>query len=238
MIKQIHTSIIGRSHVQENTRCQDATFAINQKQFCGIALADGAGSKAYSEHGAKLVTQKVLRYVAKNFTKVLSLGTVEAAHDIIEFLQSELANKYGDINEYGSTLLFVVTRNSDGKTIVGHIGDGHILQKNNQGISVLSNPENGQYQNSTFFITDKSAKAHLRISFYEKSALGYMLMSDGSSHSLVSVSTNNPSAATEKFFDWLENNDPKVALKAVHKALKEIISVKTHDDCSLAMMVI
>jgi len=238
MIKQIHTSIIGRSHVQEGTRCQDATFAINQKQVCGIALADGAGSKVHSEDGARLVTQKSLRYIAKNFTKILNLGEVDAAHNIIEFLQSELTDKYGDINEYGSTLLFVVMRKSDGKTIVGHIGDGHILKRTSEGVSVLSSPENGQYQNSTFFVTDKSAKEHLRLGFYEKNALGYMLMSDGSSHSLVSVSTGNPSTAIQKFFEWLENNEPKATLKAVQKALREVISVKTHDDCSLAMMVL
>lgn len=237
-MKIIHASTIGRAHVQEKTKCQDATFSINQKGFSGISLADGAGSKKLSHLGAKLVTKMVLRYTAKNFSAILEMGEAIAAHHLIQYLQSELKSKYGeDIREYASTLLFAITRNSDGRTIVGHIGDGHILAKKDDGLSVMSLPENGAYQNSTYFVTESHAKDHLRISFLSEPVSGFMLMSDGSSHSLVSSASQSPSVAAKKFFDWLEGNETKIALKAVEGALKDVISAKTHDDCSLAIMV-
>ena len=60
------------------------------------------------------------------------------------------------------TLLFVSIKNN--KYIAGHIGDGIIGIIDEKGDAiVLSEPENGEFANTTYFTTSENYKYHLRL---------------------------------------------------------------------------
>ncbi len=64
-----------------------------------------------------------------------------------------------------------------------HIGDGFAVYMRDDGESVLSLPENGEYSNETYFVTDEDWQEHLRITALSEISQGGVigLMSDGAS---------------------------------------------------------
>ena len=62
-----------------------------------------------------------------------------------------------------------------------HIGDGFAIYQGAAGDSVLSRPENGEYADETFFVTDEDWQDHLRFTPVPRPERGSVigLMSDG-----------------------------------------------------------
>ncbi len=60
-----------------------------------------------------------------------------------------------------------------------HIGDGVGVVEFDDGTSVLSLPENGEYANETYFVTQDEWSAHLRVTPFSGRVRCLALMSDG-----------------------------------------------------------
>ena len=59
--------ITGKSHIENNTPCQDRTFSQSRNDTTVITLADGAGSCISSDIGAEIVTKLVADVICDNF---------------------------------------------------------------------------------------------------------------------------------------------------------------------------
>jgi serine/threonine protein phosphatase PrpC len=232
----------GRSHLTKNTPCQDRTFQLveNHKTgtFYGISLADGAGSCSHSDIGAEVVTNRILFFLKSNFSSLFKKNNID--EKVLVYIEKELKkiskqNNY-DLKDLSSTLLFIAIKNDS--FIIGHIGDGIIGVLNNENkISVISYPENGEFANSTYFTTSLKYEKRLKIlKGTIKNSLGFILMSDGTGESLYDKKNKILIDINADIINWLENNSEKDVKDALNNNLKEVISQRTLDDCSIGII--
>lgn len=233
---------VGRGHAGSATPCQDA-YAMKVIGSVGcIALADGAGSRKYSDRGAQICVDAVSKFVAKQFDTLLRLSESRPALVSEMILQCAVValrryvrrKKYG-VDDLACTLLFAAYK--DGHVLAGHLGDGVICVQDGAEVRVLSLPENGEYVNSTFFVTDKGASSHLRIyQFDVTGSVGLMLMSDGTAESLFNRSTMELAPAVTTMFGWAQKLSAKKLSAVLEQNLAQLFRVKTTDDCSIAIL--
>ena len=186
--KVIKAEMTGTSHKKNGTPCQDVTKKLVTSNSCTIVLADGAGSASLSELGAELTCKSVLRTFHRDFEELFDMDPSLAKTKIIHSIRTRLGIKAKKFNqkkeELASTLLFVSIKNN--KYIAGHIGDGIIGIIDEKGDAiVLSEPENGEFANTTYFTTSKNYKYHLRLYRGEiDNYNSFFLMSDGAAEGL------------------------------------------------------
>ncbi len=178
-----YSSVRGSKHETQNKSNQDAVAYQKRENVAVIALADGAGSRKWAEVGAKTVVHTIAEYVCDHFEHLLTLSNDEIQQELFEVLRQALhsvATQYDEesIHEFGSTLLFV---GSDTQNhLLGHLGDGCIIGYTDDTFILLSYPENGADENTTYFTTSFCAKEHLKIRKENTNEMnGVLLLSDG-----------------------------------------------------------
>lgn len=171
-----HASVIGASHISTNTPCQDASVILTTQadEWLVIVVSDGAGTATRAEEGATYVSQ----FFSEELIKLVSeLNTRAPGHWINDFVIEKVLetrkalrqlSKSDEIRDFNCTLVACLLGPKGGFSI--HIGDGAIVggyRSENQGeVSnhlFISEPENGEYANETFFITEGDWIKHLRI---------------------------------------------------------------------------
>ena len=114
----IKTAIQGKSHIVDNTPCQDKVFSLNYNDNCIVSLADGAGSAKYSHLGAEAVTKFICHDIDRNFEQyfkeedgfVIKKFLIQ---NIQQLLQSVAEYNNCTINDLASTLLMVAIKNDN-----------------------------------------------------------------------------------------------------------------------------
>ena len=169
---------IGSSH-RDREEKQDSVAILNDKNgnitFC---LSDGAGSSKYSQHSSKISADFIASALLELPEEIKNRGVgawindyiVQCVLDLRKFLFKEF-DTY-DLRDYHCTLVAGIL--FQGNCLVAHIGDGAILAGTcdvtkdaiclNEKL-VVSEPENGEYKNETFFLTEPHWLSHLRIKF-------------------------------------------------------------------------
>lgn len=209
-----------------------------------IALADGAGSRPKSEHGAEAVVREVLRVLSAEFddfylrccTAPSDLGKL-LHQKLVAALCNEAARHTCEIDALASTLLFVAHKGN--RFIAGHIGDGVIAKVDETGTpTTLSFPVNGEYANTTVFVTDVKAAEQIRLYCGETNPnfLGFVVMSDGCAESLYDKKSAQPAAAIAKLLTWNRELSRRKIKSILAGNLEGAFSKKSTDDCSLALM--
>jgi hypothetical protein len=209
-----------------------------------IALADGAGSRERSGIGAEAVVQASLVMLEANFDWIYGLcelgnGTAQQyIHQrLMAAIQVEATKLACEVSALASTLLFVAHK--QGRFIAGHLGDGVIVHVDQKGhAQTLSHPENGEYANTTVFVTDNLAVDRLRLLHGEldAGASGYALMSDGSAESLYDKQSGKPATAVSKLIEWNATVSRKKIESILIGNLEGSFTKKSSDDCSLALL--
>jgi Protein phosphatase 2C len=181
-------SAAGRYHLESGAPCQDAGhYARVDGAWVGV-VCDGAGSAAQGSRGAEFVA----RALAEGIARSLDEGALRASdpRDWIVPLQAQIAQTRGELEtiaqvagaplrDYATTLVGCVVRGAQGCTF--HVGDGFALLRTPGGHRVLSAPENGEFADQTYFLSDESWQEHLRLVPFEGAVAGSIigLMSDG-----------------------------------------------------------
>ena len=242
--KLAFSSIAGRNKGNARGVCQDAVFGKTLKGISCIALADGAGSKRLSGTGARKVVRNVVELVLANFDEFfeqVDRGTPETTkRKILNSILKELASaRFADqmgINEYACTLIFTAAEKN--RFLLGHLGDGIVLSTENGTSKVLSWPDNGEFANETFFVTSKNAFDKLRLSTeLLKVPRSVLLASDGAGFSLINNSNKKIAPAVNTLCEWAATRPRKEMNIILKTNLKKMFTVKTIDDCSIAIMV-
>ena len=222
--------------------CQDKTYCAEGRGVQVIALADGAGSAKLSHLGAEIVSREICHYMMKNFTCLMELDAApQVRHDIITYLISKLqivADQKGcDLADLACTLLVAaVSKNS---YIVLHLGDGVIACFAHDDIKVASLPDNGEYANSTVFVTSASAENSLRLLRGKLGGIsGFALMSDGAASGFFQKQTRMFAPALKSLM--LRCSDMRVQQleDSASRVLEQIRDTHTSDDCSVAIMAV
>lgn len=153
-------SVQGTSHKAVDVECQDVhRVDVTPVGELIIVVADGAGSAKHARWGAEIAVT--------NVTDILIARLAESAPDSLDSLATivEQAVRGGHaalistaesaglpVRSFHTTLTCVLV--SDVGVIVGKIGDGVVVDRSESaGLQTLAPPDNGEYVNSTYFLT-------------------------------------------------------------------------------------
>lgn len=240
MWKTINYEVRGRGHEKNGLPCQDRTLTIHRNGVTVIALADGAGSAKHSEIGAQTTVIAVSNLLAEQFTRLIQNNSGAQVKQLIEAtIQEALTEQQQALNcEYkdlASTLLTVAIK--DDQFIVIHVGDGVIGYIKNDELLVASSPENGEFANTTVFVTSSSMTQSMKLLKGQlKEITGFVLMSDGTAESFYHKQTKSLAAVLKKFVAWTAILTKDKMTELVEDSFEKVIRMKTQDDCSIAIV--
>jgi hypothetical protein len=190
--KAAGVSVRGFSHEVSGDPCQDShLLAVLPGGWLVVVTADGAGSARYSDLGSQTACQVVLDALSARLRKRplvkpadVSLadvrrwveGAVEAARERITALAAE---KGGQIADCHATLVGCIAGEDGGYFF--HIGDGagFAIDASDPAHCIISGPENGDYADTTYFLTEDGWKDRLRVDSFDRRCDLILLMSDG-----------------------------------------------------------
>lgn len=171
---------MGQSHQTSQIPCQDkfSCKVSADGRWLSVAVSDGAGSALNAEAGAEITSTIFCEELLGLSIQLESRAPGEWINDfVVECVlkvRNQLRNKAksDDIKSFHCTLVAALVGPEGGFSI--HIGDGCIFggQFNNDSQRgevelnsnfVISKPENGEYTNETFFITEGNWIKHLRV---------------------------------------------------------------------------
>jgi hypothetical protein len=186
--KVFFASVAGKYHLDSNVPCQDSGHytVIDDVLIC--VVCDGAGSASEGQMGAEFFSSKVTGLLSESIKSgQFPQGTQSDYFDylstIIQTARSQLndtaLSRQIELRDFACTLVGCITSQSGGCFF--HIGDGFAVHMSNDGESVLSQPENGEYSDETYFVTDENWNDHLRVTLLSEINQGELigLMSDG-----------------------------------------------------------
>lgn len=236
MWHSVQSSIQGKSHIEQNIPCQDKTFIYNDDDISVFSLSDGAGSAKYSHFSAEKLTQEIAYFIKDNYNSLYSENpnnTKTLIFSIIDKCLSELKHTHSCENhDLSATLLCVAIKNNS--FICFHIGDGVIGCLDQDELKPISLPSNGEFVNTTSFVTSKNRESEIRIVKNELNAIeGFFLMSDGSAEGLFHKKTRQFSPAIKKLIVYCNLMPLEKLSEEITQSLKNTLSKITKDDCSL-----
>lgn len=185
-------SVAGFSHQEEEIPCQDAHAILTTPSGWLIAVvSDGAGSAPRSGEGSRSFCDEVTSHLRARLEEAqinvstqmdevtLRLWVESAIEKVREDLFLLASANDGSLRDFHATLVGVVAGAKSG--MLFHIGDGAGCATNlrNMSNSILSEPENGEYANETYFATQEDWRAHLRVTPFGPDYDLIALMSDG-----------------------------------------------------------
>jgi len=207
-----------------------------------IALADGAGSAALAAEGATVAVNSVTRYIGQHFHRMRRMAADVRQQSVLGHVRAALGRaaqrRHVKITELASTLLFAAC---DGRTLlIGQIGDGRIGVRNahtGQWSSAVE-PARGEFANETWFVT--TPESDRRFNLITLSATDFdacALMSDGAEASLFDTSRQVFAKAVDSLARWVSDHPVAKVEKALTQELAAVLTTKTHDDVSIALLV-
>lgn len=240
--------VTGRAHATSGLVCQDFVAAGSGDDGSGvgyIVLADGAGSRRHAASGAEAAVGACEALLKRGFDalhariKANATGAARSVLDVVlKALDAEALRLGCERDALAATLVFAAQCGE--RYVTGHIGDGVIFQRDGDGVvHTASPPFNGEYANTTAFVTDAEALSRLRVSAGECAAGGaggFAVVSDGCAHSLYHRRSGRPAEAVGKLMAWNARLGREEMEAVLQFHLEETFASKTGDDCSLALL--
>jgi Protein phosphatase 2C len=240
-------SVIGPYHVQQSIPCQDAcAFEVLPSGLSIIAVADGAGSAARSEMGAKIAVERAVQSLKETMDKDgqdvnLEIAIKHAVSSVRKALEIKASECQWELRDLACTIIVVALMRDS--VAVAHIGDGAVVAKTCLGLKLLSGPEISEYANETSFLTNKDWDTALRISKVVPEILGVAVFTDGCQRAAL-LKTEQGFQPYDRFLEPLfsyvrEVTDPQVG----EQDIKNLLSSKkvcdnSEDDKTLVMAIL
>jgi hypothetical protein len=174
-------SSIGKGHIDGGLPCQDACGSAIENDRLVAVVCDGAGSASQSDIGARecvvSICKSLSSVVASSSSGITPLTIEQAVDAARAHLQLRADNLGFPLRELACTVVGVMLFQDGG--CLFHIGDGMAVVELADGSTILSLPENGEYANETYFVTDDDWRPHLRTTPFSGTIRCISLMSDG-----------------------------------------------------------
>ncbi|HEV7517613.1 MAG TPA: PP2C family serine/threonine-protein phosphatase [Thermoanaerobaculia bacterium] len=184
-------STVGTSHIKVGLPCQDASACLlvptAEGQTVLVALlADGAGSASRAEAGAQLACTFLLGEITAALAAGAALTTLtrEAIADLLRQLQARIGQQAEaegrQARDFAATLVAAVVGARE--AVFFQVGDGAIVvstPEDGDAYSWVFWPGSGEYENTTFFLTDADVERHLEWERSEQPVDQVALFSDG-----------------------------------------------------------
>lgn len=251
------SSAIGKSHLMRGDPCQDSFKIIETRGgHVAFAVSDGAGSSKLSEQSSSLTCKIMASQMADLALLIDDKGIGAWINDFIIQailnLRQEFYSQFStdDLRDYHCTLQTGLIYNST--AIVAHIGDGYIVAGkasinektcNLNFKTYVSEAQNGEYKNETYFVTEPFWLRNLRLSVFSDidwlvagTDGGFDLLSSGSeldqktiNSLIIDLSENTKTTSHELLQDALSSeeadkrtSDDKTLVVLFHKSLKDV----------------
>lgn len=234
--------IVGRAHIKSEMPCQDKTFVLEKNGVDVIALSDGAGSAKFSHFGAQVIVEEVAEFLVNNFENLANNSDGNEVkkiiiENILEKLEKEAIRLSCSLDDLAGTAMFVAIKGDT--SLIFHIGDGVIGYFKGEEIKVASAPTNGEFINSTTFVTSKSALQNAKlIKTGVENIKGFVLMSDGTAESFYDRKEKGLSSVLKKIMDWNSSLSREEMSLALKNNFDNVIRENSTDDCSIAIATI
>lgn len=230
----------GRGHVKTGVPCQDKVYSVEDNGTTCLVLADGAGSASHSHFGAEATCKATARLLCSDFDVCYSSSDVanvqsEILSSILDALKEVSEEHNCRMSDLASTLLFVAVK--DGNFLAGHLGDGILAFSRDQRLKAAKKPDNGEFANSTCFVT--SANAAHRLQLFKgglNEITGFVLMSDGTAESFYRRSTGTLSTVLNPLICSVHLKHKSMCDHEIRSFFEQAVLKNTSDDCSLAVM--
>ena len=236
-------SCTGTSHRTRNTPCQDAFRYEAFGEFAEwlvIAVADGAGSAAHSEIGAKLVCDEFISRVPNiepdklaNRDEIIELfatvrDTVIAEAERLNAVPRELAC---------TVLLCVIGPMT---ATFAQLGDGAIVVRGSEEFRTVFWPEPSEYANATDFLTEDRFREAIQFATMSESICELAVLTDGLQRLALDFTTRQPHRAFfQPFFERLRvETEPTTLVEPFREFLDSArVNDRTDDDKTLVIAI-
>lgn len=225
-LKAFGASVIGPSHILSHTPNQDALFLQGRRGGWIASVCDGVGSCTHSDIGSKAASRAVHHTLREN--RMLMPHEVTNADIHAEWLQHI---KPYDVHEVATTCLYGQVLSS-GEAIVGQLGDGLILYREN-GVFHQLTPNRTGYGNQTAALWKQHAPEQwLNARFtLQRPSDGVILMTDGIADDLIADALP---AFFEVIYQTALHRSRRQAKHWLQKELSDWATPKHGDDKTLA----
>jgi hypothetical protein len=177
MWKLVYGSATGTSHLRSGQPCQDYCAGSVAGSTLVAACADGAGSAELSHLGSKVAVE----FFMENAAELESAPTREQIESWVEAARTRVlelaASNDSTPRELACTLLAAIIGES--WAAFAQIGDGAIVFDGPEGYELAFWPDNGEYANTTRFLTEDDYHANLRIEIVERQVTELAVLTDG-----------------------------------------------------------
>lgn len=230
----------GRRHRLGGMNGQDRIFVHHTPEVDAVCLSDGAGSAAYAEEGAELVTRETAMLLTEYFGPLFECNDGGSAKEWLlsklwkrlETLRQELDCDLWDLS---ATLLAVAVRGDD--YLLLQIGDGVIGYADRKGLRPATDPRHEDAMDTTTFVVSKDVLQRMHLSKGTSADIsGFILMSDGSARTLYEEQKGIFHPALLKIAQRMCIGDPDLAEEALREITRRFLLANTVDDCSIALL--
>lgn len=176
MWKQVFGSVQGTSHIQSGLPCQDYCAGTVYGTTLVVACADGAGSAEHSQIGSKAAVDY--------FIKVACCDTKPTTEQLAAWVDTAREHLLEAATIHGATprqlaCTFLAALVGDGWAAFIQVGDGLIVFDGPDGYNLAFWPENGEYANSTRFLSEDDFRQHLRVEVVDRCVSELAVLTDG-----------------------------------------------------------
>jgi muconolactone delta-isomerase len=245
MWKAIGQSVIGSSHIATGKGCEDAIAyeELNGKNGSTLVccISDGAGSAAHSGFAAQFAVSKaseLIREIVLHEPELTEALIYTVAEGVYHGLEQQAAQQNVPMCEYACTLLGCII--TEKTSAFFQVGDGAIIRNDHaDGYCTIWWPQNGEYHNTTYFITDDNSFANLHILLTDTPVHEVALLTDG----LQMLALNMESTSVHQpffrdLFTFLRQADTDDKVAVLNRKLAEFlnsdrINLRTDDDKTL-----
>lgn len=228
MWKLVFGSVPGTSHVRLGLPCQDHCDGVVSGTTLMAACADGAGSAELSQLGSKAAVDRFMQVASGDARPTMEQveAWVEAAR---EALLEEAAAYEATPRQLACTFLAALV--GDGWVAFVQVGDGMIVFDGPDGYDLAFWPDNGEYANTTRFLSEDDYRQHLRIEIIERQVSELAVLTDGLQMLALDIAgakVHDPFFAP--LFKALRNGPDEAALKASLRGFMDSKRVNEHTD--------
>ncbi len=252
----IRASVQGTSHAKTGQPCQDSS-SVGVGAPDGVlvaAVADGAGSAELSADGSRIAACAAARravrlmrlHVQPIYEGVLEEILKEAVRSAREALEAEAHRQKKSLREFATTLIIAIC--APEITGAAQIGDGAMVTAGDgisadedDGYTLFSAPQRGEYANTTNFITSDGWRDTLDVSMRRGGVNLLAMFTDGvQSIALDAAAGNAPHAPFfDPLFRWAEGQEDTDAAGASLAAFLSSprVTARADDDLTLLLAV-
>ena len=248
--KSTASSVTGRSHLDRGENGQDYSQAgsvrISEREFFIGLAADGAGSTTDGGRGAAIACETARACIIGSLRQDSNLSTItdDTIHAWItasrDAIAAEATGTGRRLKDYACTLVGAVA--GEDKALFFQIGDGAIVVSDSGDYRTIFWPEQGEYANTTFFVSDETYRERVRCLHCDFSPSEIALFTDGLQNLVLSFSRKEAHAGFFRpLFEALRkdpgNGFSDFAGQLERFLLRDDISTRSDDDKTLVLAV-